>query len=44
MEPERDLYIQSGSFLACTQNVHTDPKFQGFKGMFSGESLFFIRA
>ena len=44
VEPGRDLFIQSGSFLACTQNVHTDSKFQGFKGMFSGESLFFVRA
>ena len=44
VEPDRDLYIQSGSFLACTDNVHTDASFQGFKGMFSGENLFFIRA
>ena len=44
VEPDRDLFIQSGSFLACTENLHTDSKFQGFKGMFSGESLFFIRA
>ena len=44
VEPGRDLFIQSGSFLACTENVHTDSKFQGFKGMFTGESLFFIRA
>ena len=44
VEPGRDLFIQSGSFLACTENVQTDSSFQGFKGMFSGESLFFIRA
>ena len=44
LEPGRNLFIQSGSFLACTGNVQTDAKFQGFRGMFSGESLFFIRA
>ena len=40
----KNLFIQSGSFLACTENVQTDSKFQGFRGFFSGESLFFIRA
>ena len=44
LQPGRNLFIQSGSFLACTGNVLTDAKFQGFRGMFSGESLFFIRA
>ena len=43
-QPGQNLYIQSGSYLACTANVETDTKFQGAKGMFSGESLFFIRA
>ena len=42
--PGQNLFIQSGSFLACTEEVYTDSQFQGFKGMFSGESLFFIRA
>ena len=44
LPPGRNLFIQSGSFLACTENIQTDAKFQGFRGMFSGESLFFIRA
>ena len=39
-----NLFIQSGSFLACTENVQTDTQFQGFRGFFSGEGLFFIRA
>ena len=44
LQPGRNLFIQSSSFLACTENVQTDTKFQGFRGFFSGESLFFIRA
>ncbi len=44
LHPGSNLFIQSGSFLACTGNVQTDSKFQGFRGVFSGESLFFIRA
>ena len=44
LQPGNNLFIQSGSFLACTGNVQTDSKFQGFRGVFSGESLFFIRA
>ena len=43
-QPGQNLFIQSGSYLASTANVETDTKFQGFKGMFTGESLFFIRA
>ena len=44
LEPGKNLFIQGSSFLACTENVQTDTKFQGFRGFFSGESLFFIRA
>ena len=44
LAPGRNLFIQSGSFLACTENVQTDSQFQGFRGFFSGESLFFLRA
>ena len=44
LRPGENLFIQSGSFLACSENVQTDSKFQGFRGFFSGESLFFIRA
>ena len=42
--PGEDFFIQSGAFLACTSGVSVDSKFQGFRGFFSGESLFFIRA
>ena len=41
--PGQELFIQSSSFLACSENVQTDAKFQGLKGLFSGESLFFLR-
>lgn len=44
LDPGTNLFIQSSSFLACTENVETDTQFQGFRGFFSGESLFFIRA
>ncbi len=44
LQPGQNLFIQSSSFLACTENVETDARFQGFRGFFSGESLFFIRA
>ena len=44
LEPGNNLFIQGSSFLACTENVQTDTQFQGFRGFFSGESLFFIRA
>jgi uncharacterized protein (TIGR00266 family) len=44
IQPGKQLFIQGGSYLASTLNVQTDTKFQGFKGFFSGESIFFIRA
>ena len=43
-QPGQNLFIQSGSYMASTANIETDTKFQGMKGLFSGESLFFIRA
>ena len=42
--PGRNLFIQSSSFLACDVNVETDANFQGLRGLFGGEGLFFIRA
>ena len=42
--PGQNIFLQSGSFLACSENVETDSKFQGFRGFFSGESIFFLRA
>ena len=44
LEPGTNLFLQSSSFLASTGNVQIDSQFQGFRGFFSGESLFFIRA
>ncbi len=42
--PGSDLFIQSGSFLACAGGVEVDSRFQGFRGFFSGERFFFLRA
>ena len=44
LQPGENLFLQGSSFLACTENVQTDTKFQGLKGVFSGESIFFLRA
>lgn len=44
LEPQSEISIQSGSFLACTDNTELDTKFQGLKAFFTGESFFFIRA
>ncbi len=38
------LMIQSSGFVASSSTVEIDSKFQGFKGFFSGESLFLLRA
>ena len=38
------LMVQSSGFVACNPNIEIDTKFQGLKGFFSGESLFFLRA
>jgi uncharacterized protein (TIGR00266 family) len=38
------LMIQSSGFVAASRTVQIDTKFQGFKGFFSGESLFLLRA
>ena len=44
LTPGTNLFVQSGSFLASSGNVQLDSQFQGFRGFFSGESLFFLRA
>ena len=44
LQPGENLFLQGSSFLACTENVETDTQFQGMKGVFSGESIFFLRA
>lgn len=38
------LMVQSAGFVACTKTVEIETKFQGFKGFFSGESLFLLKA
>lgn len=38
------LIIQGSSYVAAPDSVTIDTKFQGFKGFFSGESLFFLTA
>ena len=38
------LMVQSSGFVASSSTVTIDTKFQGFKGFFSGESLFLIKA
>jgi len=35
--------VQGGSYLCSTPGLSIDTKFQGAKGLFSGESLFFLR-
>lgn len=39
-----NLMIQSSGFVACGSNVTINTQFQGFKGFFSGESLFLLQA
>jgi uncharacterized protein (TIGR00266 family) len=40
----RTLLVQSSSWLASDPEVHLDTEFAGFRGLFAGEGLFFIRA
>lgn len=39
-----DLFIQGSSYVAAPDSVTLDTKWQGFRGFFSGETLFFLRA
>lgn len=41
---QHELLIQGSSYVAAPDTVDIDSKFQGFKGFFSGESLFFLKA
>ena len=41
--PGQRLFIQGSSYLGSTPSVVVDSKFQGMRGLFSGESLFFLR-
>lgn len=38
------LYIQGSSYVAAPDSVEVDSRWQGFKGFFSGESIFFLEA
>ncbi len=38
------LYIQGQSYVAAPDSIEIDTRWQGFKGFFSGESLFFLEA
>ena len=38
----RDLVVQATSYLACSSQVDIDLGFQGFKSVFSGESIFWL--
>ena len=40
---EDDFVISGGGYMASSLNLDTDTKFQGFKGLFSGESISFLR-
>jgi uncharacterized protein (TIGR00266 family) len=39
---KENIIVQSGSFLACEESVDMDMGWQGFKTLFSGESLFWL--
>ncbi len=43
LDGRRGLMVQSSGFVAASPTVEIDSKFQGFKGFFSGESLFLLR-
>ncbi|HMV81384.1 MAG TPA: TIGR00266 family protein [Leptospiraceae bacterium] len=38
------LIIQSGAFVACEQSISIEPGWQGFKNLFSGESMFWLKS
>jgi len=44
LQPGQEIYMQSGAYLASTEGIQLDTKWQGAKGFFSGESLFLLRA
>ena len=44
LRPGEPLYIQGSSYVAAPDSVDLDTRWQGLKGFFSGESLFFLEA
>jgi uncharacterized protein (TIGR00266 family) len=44
LRPGEPLFIQGSSYVAAPDSVELDTRWQGFRGFFSGESLFFLEA
>lgn len=44
LDGSKGLMVQSSGFVASSPTVDLDTKFQGLKGFFTGESIFFLRA
>ena len=44
LDGSTSLMLQRGAFVASTTDVTLDSKWQGFKGFFSGEGLFLLKA
>jgi len=44
LRPGEPLYIQGSSYVAAPDSVELDTRWQGLKGFFSGETLFFLEA
>lgn len=44
LTPGRELFIQGSSYVASAESIDLDTRFQGLKGLFSGESFFFLKA
>lgn len=44
MDGRRGWYCAGGSYMASGPEIKTEPKWQGVKGLFSGESLVFVHA
>lgn len=44
LRPGEPLFIQGSSYVAAPDSVGLDTRWQGLKGFFSGESLFFLEA
>ena len=44
LRPGSPLYIQGSSYVAAPDSVEIDTRWQGLKGFFSGESVFFLEA
>ncbi len=43
LEPNTEVYLQGGAFLACSEQVEVDPSYQGLRGLFTREGLFFLK-